>query len=121
MLLNEEDQTAAIFGNTNGGSGGACANHLTITNNLMAGGDYVLYPCGNASSVGTSTSDIENNAFARCGGGVNIAPPGDPGVCASGADSHGYFPFGGSFGLTAYYFPGADQTWCGNHWDDSSP
>lgn len=119
VLLNEEDQTAALFGNTNGGSGGACSNQLTITNNLLAGGDYVLYPCGNASSVGTSTSDIENNAFARCDGGTNVSAPGDAGACPSGADSHGYYPFGGTYGLTAYYFSGADQAWCGNHWDDS--
>ncbi len=120
VLLNEEDQTAAIFGDTGGGSGGACDNHLTITSNLMAGGDYVLYPCGNATSVGTSTSDIENNAFARCDGGTNISPPGDPGACPIGPDSHGYYPFGGTFGITAYYFSGTDQTWCGNHWDDNS-
>ena len=119
VLLNQEDQTAAVFGNTNGGSGGACDNQLTITNNLMAGGDYVLYPCGNATSVGTSTSDIENNAFARCDGGTNVSPPGDAGACPSGADTNGYFPFGGTYGLTAYYFPGTGQIWCGNHWDDT--
>ena len=96
------------------------SNQLTITDNLFAGGGFTLYPCGNASSVGTSRMDVERNRFARCrtpeqqgGGGTWL--------CASGADSHGYYPRGGSFGShTAVYCKAAGQTWAGNVWDDNN-
>lgn len=104
-LLNPHSQTAVVFCD----SGAACNNHLTITDNLMAGGGYMLYPCGNASSVGTSTMDIENNRFARCGYGT----------CPNGADANGYYPAGGYYSAAAYYFTGTGQTWSGNYWDDS--
>ena len=52
-FLNKAPQTANIFGNTDNGTGGACKNQLTITDNLFAGGGYTLYPCGNATSQGT--------------------------------------------------------------------
>lgn len=118
-LLNPHSQTAVIFCDTGGGSGGACDNHLTVTDNLMAGGGYMVYPCGNASSVGTSTMDIENNRFARCDYGNVEAGPGSTNVCPGGADANGYYPFGGSYSAAAYYFAGAGQTWSGNYWDDS--
>ena len=98
-LLNVQPQTADIFCNTGGGSGGACDNHLAITNNLMAGGGYMLYPCGNASSVGSSTVNVSGNRFSR-----------------------GYFPGGGSYGVDAYVYcpPTGGQTWANNVWDDSN-
>jgi hypothetical protein len=38
----------------------------------------------------------------------------------SGADSHGYWPDGGYFGVEAdVYCTGAGQTWTGNVWDDN--
>src|SRR5262249_42537683 len=116
-LLNTSPQTANIFANTNNGSGGACANHLTITNNLLAGGGYSIYPCGNASSAGTSVVGITNNRFARCGGGTAVQGSGGTWLCPGGADSHGYFPQGGSFGVEAWSF--SNQTWSGNFWDDN--
>lgn len=120
-LINVHDQTAEIFCDTGGGSGGACDNHLTITDNLLAGGGYVLYPCGNASSVGTGTSDIENNRLARCLGTPFFDGSGTicTGLTPDTDDGHGYFPKDGYYGITSGYFPGAGQTWCGNFWDDT--
>jgi hypothetical protein len=117
VLFNAEDQTAAVFGDV---SGGTCTNNLTMTDNFVAGGDYAIYPCGNASSVGTSTMDIENNRFARC----LTTPIVDSGEACSGSgqngsDSHGYYPSGGTFGVAAYYYTGAGQTWAGNYWDNN--
>ena len=43
-FFNTEPQTANIFGNVNNGFGGPCSNHLTITNNLLTGGGYSIYP-----------------------------------------------------------------------------
>jgi hypothetical protein len=129
-LLNPQDQTAAIFCDTHYGQGGSCDNHISLTNSLAAGGGFTLYPCGNASSVGSSTMNITGNRFARC-----ITPPltynpstggtacqGSTGTAAgSGADSSGYWPFGGYFGLDAYIFcTGTGQTWSGNVWDDNN-
>ena len=116
-LLNTVGQTANIFANTNNGSGGACSNQLTINNNLLAGGGYSIYPCGNASSAGSSSAKITNNRFARCGGGQEVQGSGGTWVCSGGADSHGYFPRSGSFGVAAYTF--SNQTWTGNFWDDN--
>jgi hypothetical protein len=119
-LLNTAPQTANIFANTGNGSGGACRNQLTITDNLFAGGGFTLYPCGNATSVGTSRMDVERNHFSRC-----LTPEGQGGggtwFCASGADSHGYYPRGGSFGHNANaYCTAAGQIWAGNVWDDNN-
>ncbi len=118
VLLNEESQTAAVFGDTSGA--GACNNNLTMTDNLVAGGGYVIYPCGNATSVGTSTMDIENNRFARC----LTTPLADndhqcSGGGSNGSDAHGYYPSGGYYSVATYYFTGAGQTWSGNYWDDN--
>ena len=64
-FLNLVPQTANIFGNTNNGSDGACENHLTIDGNLLAGGGFSIYPCAHGTSVGSSSSQITNNRFAR--------------------------------------------------------
>jgi hypothetical protein len=116
-LINSEGQTANIFGNTNNGSGGACSNKLTITNNLLAGGGYSIYPCGNATSAGSSVVTITNNRFARCGGGQEVMASGGAWVCPNGADSHGYFPRAGGYGDEASEF--SNQVWTGNFWDDN--
>jgi hypothetical protein len=119
-LLNKAPQTANIYADTGNGSGGACRNHLTITDNLLAGGGYTIYPCSNANSVGTSRMDVKRNRFARCrthekqgGGGTWF--------CSGGADSHGYYPRGGSFGHIAHAFCGAaGRVWANNVWDDNN-
>ena len=100
-FLNPMPQTANIFANTGNGSGGACRNQLTISNNLLAGGGYSIYPCGNATSQGTSTVSITGNRFARCGGGAEVQGGGGTWFCPGGADSAGYYPRAGSFGRLA--------------------
>ena len=130
VLLDPDHQNSAVFGDANWGSGGPCANHWTITNSLLAGGGFVIYTCGNASSVGSSTMNISNNRFARCttapikynsstGGSACQGSTGSS--IGSGADSHGYWPYGGYFGLDAWtYCTGTNQTWTGNVWDDNA-
>lgn len=119
VLINEEDQTAAVFGNTYT-SGNACSNSLTMTDNLVAGGDYVIYPCANAGSVGTAAMDIEGNRFARC---LTLPLVNSGHECSgsgmNGGDSHGLFPSGGFYGVATDYYTGTGQTWSGNYWDDN--
>jgi hypothetical protein len=121
VLLNPHEQTAAVFCNVNGGSGGEASNHLTITKSLLAGGDYVIYPQGNATSVGTSTMTITDNHFARCLGPTHFEPVFGVTSCVGGADSHGYWPLGGVYGQVAYVYcpPVSGQVWSGNVWDNN--
>jgi hypothetical protein len=120
-LFNRAPQTANVFGNTHNGSDGACENHLTIDGNLLAGGGYSIYPCAHGTSVGSSSSQITNNRFARCktsqqqgGGGTRL--------CSGGPDSSGYYPRGGSFGYlaSAYCTSSTAHSWSGNVWDDNN-
>jgi hypothetical protein len=121
-FINNQPQTANIFGNTNNGAGGACSNRLTVKNNLLAGGGYTIYPCGNANSVGSARLDFENNTIARCAGGRQVEGAGGTWVCPRGADRYGFYPRGGSFGHVAYDFCGAPGwTWKSNVWDDGRP
>jgi Fibronectin type III domain len=116
-LINHQPQTANIFGNTNAGNGGPCSNHLTVKNNLLAGGGYTIYPCGNATSVGSATLDFESNMIARCRGGTEVEGAGGTWLCRDGADRFGLFPRGGSFGHVADDFCGSPGwTWKNNVW-----
>jgi hypothetical protein len=119
-LINHQPQTANIFGNTNRGDGGACSNHLTVKNNLLAGGGYTIYPCGNAASVGSATLDFEDNVIARCGGGTEVGPAdGGTWLCPGGADQYGLFPRGGSYGHVSDDYCGSPGwTWKNDVWDD---
>jgi hypothetical protein len=92
-LLNPHDQTAAVFVTCYFGP----VTSETITNSLLAGGDYVVYgPEGNGACDGqTGHQDVENNRFSRV-----------------------YFPKGGQFG-THLYFQDRSTTWSGNVWDDT--
>ena len=129
VLLDPDHQNSAVFGDANWGSGGPCANHWTITNSLLAGGGFVIYTCGNASSVGSSTMNISNNRFARCTTGpINYNSSTGGSACQGSTDRldrrrrrrHGYWPYGGYFGLDAWtYCTGASQTWSDNVWDDN--
>ena len=116
-LLNTAPQTANIFANTGNGGGGACRNRLTITDNLLAGGGFSIYPCGNATSQGTSTANITGNRFARCGGGQGVQGGGGTWLCPGGSDSAGYYPRSGSFGRLAAAYP--NTVWANNIWDDN--
>jgi hypothetical protein len=120
-FFNNFPQTANIFANTGNGSGGACSNHLDISFNLLAGGGWTIYPCGNASSAGTGTMHFENNRIARCN---TSEVPGGGGtwLCSGGADQYGYYPNGGSFGYHANYYcpPTNGNTWTSNKWDNNN-
>jgi hypothetical protein len=109
-LYNESDETSLIFGDGICGKG----NAVTVENSLLAGGGYMLQP--NAKGVSAPVR-IVSNRVGRCltashqdsGGGY---------VCASGADSQGFWPRGGHYGLSAEL--GREAVWSGNVWDDSS-
>ncbi len=124
-MLNSYKQTAVLFGNANNGSGGGCTNHMTVTNSLLSGGGAMLYPCGNASSVGSSTMTIKNNRFARmkCAKKEHQIPAGQYGEggweCEKDEGTGGFWPRGGFFYTAAYIFSGAGQSWEGNFWDDN--
>ena len=118
-LLNPQDQTAIMFGDTDLGGGGPCRNHLTAIDNLIAGGDYMFYPCGNSSSAGTSTMTIAGNRFARCLGATSYQASTGGTVCAGGSRAHGYFPHGGLYGPVTSDYTGAGQLWRGNYWDNN--
>ncbi len=116
-LFNPVEQTAVIFGDVNGGSGGTCQNHLTVETSLLAGGGYTLYPCGNGTSAGSSTWSVTNTHFARCLTATHEVSGGHW-VCTGGPDSNGYYPESGSYGLDASSFA-SGETWQGNVWDDN--
>jgi hypothetical protein len=128
-LLNPNSQTAVVFCDTNGGSGGPCDNHLTLSNSLLAGGGYVLYACANASGPGTSTASVTANHFARCiaapvtfdaASGGHACRGATSASTGSGADSHGYWPAAGYFGVATHTWcsAAAGRRWSGNVWDD---
>jgi hypothetical protein len=112
-LFNPEDQTADVFTNTDFGN----VDTVTVTNNLMAGGGYMIYG-GAGGSAGTvqGPMTVTGNRFARC----QTAPVFDRGgghYCRRGPDSHGYWPEGGHYGISGD-FNDAVTTWTGNYWDD---
>jgi len=116
-FINPQPQTANIFANVNNGFGGACQNKITVANNLLAGGGWSIYPCGNGTSQGSSTTVITGNRFARCGSGNEVQGGGGTWFCPGGPDQSGYYPRGGSFGVVAAYYP--NMIWSGNYWSDN--
>jgi hypothetical protein len=122
VLINPHEQTANLFCDTNGGGGGPADDHITVTESLLAGSGYGLYPQGNSSSVGSSTMDVTGNRFARCLT-AHVFESGTGGTsCKGGADADGYWPFGGYYGVldadAAYCPPASGQQWSNNVWDD---
>ncbi len=113
-LLNAEQQTATVFGDTICGGG----NSFTVTASLLAGGGFVVYPQANSSSA-TGTMTITGNRIGRCATSAVYNPKSGGTSCSGGADASGYQPHGGYFGIAAYYYSGAGQVWEGNVWDDS--
>jgi hypothetical protein len=112
-LVNTHEQTATVFGDTEG-----CGpNDFTVTNSLLAGGGFVLYPQAN-SEGGAGTTHVTGNRLARCVTAPVFKPASGGTVCRGGPDANGIFPNGGYFGVSAYYFGGAGQVWAGNFWDD---
>jgi hypothetical protein len=120
VLINPHEQTANLFCNADGGGGGPADNHITLTNSLLAGAGYSLYPQGNSTSVGTSTMKIVGNRFARCLTKTVFDREGDA-TCSGGPDANGYWPNGGYYGIDAYTYcpPTAGQEWSNNVWDDN--
>jgi hypothetical protein len=91
-MLNPNGQTAIVFASVDFGD----QTTLTITNNLMAGGGYMIYGGGSGSGgsvVGPVT--ITGNRFSRK-----------------------YYPEGGSYGV-ASYLNNSVTTWSGNIWDET--
>lgn len=91
-MLNPQDQTAVVFASVDFGDQTA----LTITDNLMAGGGYILYGGASGSEgkvLGPVT--VTGNRFSRR-----------------------YFPNGGYYGVDAY-FDQAVTAWSHNCWDET--
>lgn len=110
-LLNEQGQTATVFGDTICGG----ANSVTVKNSLLAGGGYVFYPQANGSGAGGQTV-ITGNHIARCTTAASESSDGHW-LCKGGPDSAGYFPNGGGYNVGAYF--GGPTTWANNVWDDN--
>lgn len=90
-LLNPHNQTASIFLSNDFGPLGV----VQITNNLLAGGDYILYgDATNVNNLGVTSETVTGNRFSRI-----------------------YYPHGGLYGA-AVYMPHS-YTWSGNVWDDT--
>jgi hypothetical protein len=127
VLINPHEQTADLFCDTNDGSGGAADNHITVIDSLLAGGGYSLYPQGNSSSAGSSAMRIAENRVARCLAPHVIDRASGGTDCRGGADSHGYYPFGGQYGVldsdATYCSPASGRTgqgWSHNVWDNNN-
>ncbi len=114
-LLNPEEQTAIIFGE----GSGACEDHETVTNSLVAGGGYLFYFCTHSTSAGSSTIDIRDNRLARCATTEEYVSVTGGYQCKSGSDAHGYWPKGGYFGVAGTHYTGGGQVWEKNFWDNN--
>ena len=68
-----------------------------ITNNLLAGGGYVIYAGGKIGAPPPYNITITNNRISTM-----------------------YFPKGGYYGPVAYYSPGNGNSWTGNIWDNTA-
>jgi hypothetical protein len=113
-LINRRNQTATVFGDTAGCGG----NRFVVTDSLLAGGGFVLYPQANSDSrIGRTT--VVGNRFARCGTAAVYDAGSGGSSCRSGADAHGLYPYGGYYSVSAYYYGGHGQTWRRNFWDDN--
>jgi hypothetical protein len=124
-LLNQFDETAEVFCNTNNGSGGVCANHIVVTRSLLAGGGFVIYSCPHATAPGSSSLVFSDNNVARCGRRATYQPSTGGATCGrrnqASSGANGYWPRGGYFGVVAStYCPLTTAvTWSGNVWDDN--
>lgn len=124
-LLDPVDETAALFCNVNNGSGGPCANRITLTQSLLAGGSWVIIPCAHGTGVGTSRMTVVGNDVARCGIRSIYQPATGGSTCGTAdrpaTNRRGYWPQGGYFGAVdaAYCPPTVGQKWAHNFWDDT--
>jgi hypothetical protein len=91
-MLNPNEQTAVVFASVDFGN----QTTLTVTDNLMAGGGYMIYG-GGSGSGGTVIGPVSvtGNRFSRL-----------------------YYPKGGFYGVDAHFNP-AVTAWSNNYWDDT--
>ena len=89
-LVNRHSQTATVFGDA--GCGG---NRFVVTNSLLGGGGFVLYPQANSEGP-TGTMRVAGNRFARCGTAAVYESASGGTSCKRGADANGLFPHGGN-------------------------
>ena len=99
-FLVPEWEVAIIFDNTNNGNGGVpCGTHVTVENSLLAGSGQMFQTCGHTTNAGTGTLVLKSNRVARCLTMPMKWEPNESDGCSGssfvGADSHGYFPYGG--------------------------
>jgi hypothetical protein len=113
-LVNRHGQTATVFGDT----ADCGANRFVVTNSLLAGGGYVLYPQANSESP-TGSMRVTGNRFARCHSAAVYESGSGGTACRDDADASGIFPHGGYYGVAAYYYLGRGQVWRKNVWDDT--
>lgn len=85
-LFNPHNQTAAVYAYSDFGT----VTNMSVTNSLLAGGDYTIYAGGSTATNVT----ITGNRFSRI-----------------------YYPNCSTYGV-ADYFPTA-MNWSGNVWDDT--
>jgi hypothetical protein len=101
-----------------------------LSDSLIAGGAEAIWTCGGmkASSVGTSTTEITNNLWARCGTdqtlhnystGGTTCEGATADAIGAGADSNGYWPLVGYQWPTnlEYCPPVTGQVFSGNLYD----
>jgi hypothetical protein len=92
-LLNPHGQTAAIFTQCTWGEN---ATPIVVEDNLLAGGDYVIYgPLSGNCPDGGAQETYRNNRFSRV-----------------------YFPKGGYYGVDSYINK-STAIWSGNCWDET--
>ncbi len=111
-LINQVNQTATVFGDTICGGG----NKYTVKNSLLAGSGYVFYPQANNTNPSGAQTTITGNHIARCLGSPETKESGHW-YCKGGSDTNGIYPYGGSYGIGAYF--SGPVTWSGNVWDDN--
>jgi hypothetical protein len=118
-LFNLAVQTANVFPN-----GSSYTYTITETNNLLSGGGYSFY--GNSATPGLKMT-VTGNRFARClttpfheisGDSGNWFCSGSGSSGSIGSDSHGLYPYAGSYD-TNRSFDSSRTTWSGNYWDDN--
>jgi hypothetical protein len=108
-LYNESDETSLVFGDGICGRG----NTVSVTNSMLAGGGWMLEPNAKGASAPVTITD---NRVGRCLTTESKDAWGGY-VCSGGADSNGYWPHGGHYGIAADL--GNQATWSGNVWDDN--
>jgi hypothetical protein len=125
-FLVPEASVAIVFANTgNGVYTDPCGSHITLEDNLLAGSGQMVQQCGSRSQQGSATLALKGNRVARClTTPIENNASGMPNCTGSyfeGADSHGYFPYGGSLSVQDDRTngpTGAAYVWEGNFWDN---